>query len=478
MDHMKNLIKVFQLVIIPLWCLQYVQAQSHVAQPKLIYPFTEFINQVITHHPISYQARLLDGFSEANTLWAKGFFDPIIGSEYDQKQFDQKNYFRNYYVYIKVPTPYGIQFVGTYENNSGLFLNPANVVPSSGLFAFGIEIPMLRGLLFDDRREALQQAQIYKQSNDVEQQNTLNELYFNAAMAYLDWQEKYIKYRFREENLQLAEQRLEIARQGFINGDRPAMDTIEAMLNLQNRSLELLDEGRSLSNSLRKVNLFLWQNGSLPLSLDTAAIPQDYLITQWQQAADSIRSAEDYYIGIHPIVTAYSLKNQSLEIEQRLLKEDLKPDIRLHLNPIVQPDREGSIFAVSDYKLGIKAYYPILNRKARGKVAMNKLYMQDLDFQLSHLEQKIRTDLNINWHNQLLTNSMLDISAHNVELSETLLQNEQVKFKFGESSVFIVNARETVFITEQIKLIELQSTLIEHILNYLLSAGVFYFFAP
>jgi outer membrane protein TolC len=97
---------------------------------------------------------------------------------------------------------------------------------------------------------------------------------------------------------------------------------------------------------------------------------------------------------------------------------------------------------------------PVLLRKERGDYAMAKLKIQDeqynLDNNRAYLEYKIRNAF-AEYQNSL---NQVSIYQKTAEDSYGLLEAERTMFLIGESSLFLINARETAYIQAKLKLIE------------------------
>jgi len=89
----------------------------------------------------------------------------------------------------------------------------------------------------------------------------------------------------------------------------------------------------------------------------------------------------------------YDFKIADINIDQRLAREEIKPDLRVNYNPLlaVADDALFDQFNANDYKLGATFAYPILQRKQRGKIQMNDIKIQDTEYNRSVKTQ----DLNI-----------------------------------------------------------------------------------
>jgi hypothetical protein len=125
--------------------------------------------KVLETHPIAKQANLLPQEAKQELRLAKGMFDPKIVSQFNGKEFKDKNYYRHWNNQLKVPTWWGPDFKLGYERNTGINLNTENDTDKgNGLAYAGIEFPLGQGLIIDQRRAAILQAEIYQKVADAE----------------------------------------------------------------------------------------------------------------------------------------------------------------------------------------------------------------------------------------------------------------------------------------------------------------------
>ena len=108
------------------------------------------------YHPIVRQSLLQINQANNNLLASKGIFDPTLGLVTENKTFDNKQYFNYTNPELKIPTWYGIDFKAGIENNIGQRLDPSLTANKSTYV--GVSLDPLRGLIYDKRRAAVQQA--------------------------------------------------------------------------------------------------------------------------------------------------------------------------------------------------------------------------------------------------------------------------------------------------------------------------------
>jgi outer membrane protein TolC len=425
--------------------------------------FEQYMDIVTDHHPMTRTARLQKDYANANKMIAWGAFDPKFSASFDAKNFDGKSYYNLLSTGVKVPTWYGIELKAFYDQNTGSFLNEESSLPSNGLFTLGISFPLAQGFVIDERRFQLKNADIFTKGTDQDRRTLLNDLIYDASIAYLQWQEAYAALAVAKEGLEFANIRLQGTKGAFVGGDKPAIDTLEVYIVKLTRESELISSQQTLENAKLQLNNFLWVDGLLPLEVQDDLAPDQLKPNNLAALADSIMM-EGNWLDRHPNIRLAVLKIDQFELEQKLNREMLKPDVRLNINPLVTASNRylPTGFSSNDFKYGVSAYYPILTRKERGKVrfTQTKINEGNNDLSQKRLSLKIKFDQYIN--NISLVGSQLDLISQNVNNYRRMLQSENQLFEAGESSVFLVNSREVKFLESRLKEIETISKLIKN----------------
>ncbi|MEN8878945.1 MAG: TolC family protein, partial [Polaribacter sp.] len=240
--------------------------QNNYSQEKIssILSLSEFLGYVKNYHPIVKQANLVINNSEAKLLKARGAFDPKIKVDFDNKQFKEKEYYNNLKGIFKIPTYYGLEFKANFENNNGLFLNPEATVPTNGLYTAGVSASLLKGLLINQRMADLKQAKLFVNQAKEDQQILVNEILFNASLAYFKWLKIFNDQNVYRSFLKNAIFRFESTKTAYKNGDKAAIDTLEAGITLKNRRLNLEKARIQLVKASLELSNFLWLNNNTP----------------------------------------------------------------------------------------------------------------------------------------------------------------------------------------------------------------------
>ncbi|NBG65681.1 TolC family protein [Acidiluteibacter ferrifornacis] len=419
--------------------------------------FDQFMEIVKTHHPIAKQANLKIQVGEATMQQARGGFDPKLFNDVSQKYFNDKNYYSLIDAGVKIPTWFGIEVKGGYEQNKGNYLNPENNTPSNGLWYAGISLPVGAGLFIDERRAELRKAQLFQEMNTAERQLMVNELLFESGKAYWDWFEAYNIYRVYQEAVALANVRYQGVKQNALLGDQPAMDTVEAGIQMQNRQLALRQSKLDYDNAAAHLMVFLWADGTIPLELENGTQPEVNENILGKGVDPYYFAQRDTLLIKHPKLKQFQLKMEQIAIDQRLKREQLKPTLNLKYNALSEAINSTPFeeYNANNYNWGLEFSMPILLRKERGALRLAEYKMQEAELEYGNQTAEVLYKINSALNEWEATKDQLDIYTQTVLDYNRLLNGERQLFNAGESSLFMVNSREVGFISAQIKQIEI-----------------------
>lgn len=438
--------------------------------------FEDFNAIVTQHHPMAVQAELIKKKGDATVQMARGAFDPKLGADISQKYFKGDQYYSLIDAGLKVPTWFGIEVYGGYEQNGGVFLNPENSTSGGGLVFAGVSVPVGRGLFIDERRAELRTAQIFQKSTVVEQRLMMNELLYSAGKAYWEWFEAYQVLQVYQEAIVLAEFRFNAVKQEAALGDAPTIDTLEAGIQLQNRQLALQQAQLDFKNASAKLGIYLWQNGQIPLELEETTIPVDKETVQLRTTQGLMLDRLDSLIAYHPYLQQYRFKIDQLKIDRRMKIENLKPQLDLKYNALNQVvgNNPFADLSINNYNWGLQFSMPIPLRKERGALKLAKLKIQDAELDVVDTQAQIGYKINAALNEWNTTRDQTFLYRQTVRDYLGLLEGEQNKFSAGESSLFMVNSRELGYINAQIKYLELLTKNRKAVLGTEYSLGVLY----
>lgn len=344
--------------------------------------YNEYLGFVKKYHPMVKSANLEVTSAQANLMMARGGFDPKIEVDFDKKQFKDTEYYSLLNSSFKIPTWYGIEVKAGFDNSEGVYVNPQNTLPNQGLTSLGISVPLGQGLLINQRMADLRKAKIQIQLSQAERKLQAIEVLYNASVAYFNWKRNYSEVQLYTEYLQNAEIRFKGVSSLIINGDKPAIDSVEAGIIVRNRKLNLEDSQLKLMKSKLELSNFLWLENNVPLELQDTIIPEENLENTIKETLKTNELlVETISIENHPKINSLQSKLGILEVERQLKANSLLPKIDVGYSYLSEPNYwDDTNF--DNYKVGVNFSFPLFLRKERGGLQLAKFKIQDTQYDL------------------------------------------------------------------------------------------------
>jgi len=414
--------------------------------------FNEYLGYVKKFHPIAKQAGLTIAVGQANLMKARGGFDPKIEADYDRKEFKGSEYWDRLNATFKIPTWYGIELKGNFERNEGEFLSESETVPDDGLYSAGVSMSLARGLWINERMATLKKAKFFREQTKVDRDLLVNQVLFDASLAYFNWLQAYLDKEVFRNFLSNAEVRFQGIKKSAEAGDKAAIDTVEAKIAVQNRALELEQAKVRYRNTALELSNFLWGNDNIPLELQPNVVPDTELAADIDYTLEILgKPLDSFTVENHPKLRSLGYKIDGLRVDKRLKTNKLLPKIDVEYNFLTESPRVINSFVTEDYKGGVTFQFPLFLRKERGDLKLAKLKLSDAQFEFDNAQVAIQNKV-FAIYNELdsfeTQNTLIDDIVYNYK---TMLAAEERKFSFGESSLFLINSRESKLIDAVLK---------------------------
>jgi outer membrane protein TolC len=435
-----------------------------VGQTLSVLSYENYLKNVLENNPIAKRAENAKQYGELQYKAAKGNFDPFLSGTYDNKYFNNSNYYSVISSSVKVPIYTNQNLKFGYEYGVGSNVNPEHYTSSYGLPYIGLELGLLQGLVIDYRRAEVLKAKEYVNYYDAEKSIQLNNLLFESSLKYFDWLFNIKQLSLNTYFLNLARQRL-VGIESLANiGERAAVDTIEAAIFYQSRLLDLQSskiENQKQSNDLSSFN---WQS-----NLPTPNIiyqPIDSLDAYFEKAKNSIMPLLNEFPVINPIIDKYNSMQSILEIDNRIKREMIKPKLNVNYNLLSYNAASYSpIYTQNNYKWGVDLSLPLFLRKSRNDFKISKLNSYTNSLELANKSNELDLKINALKKNISILTEQLENAERSVNYSKKLVEAEKLKFQNGESSLFILNSRENKWLEVELKLSEYKLKFIKTVLN-------------
>jgi outer membrane protein TolC len=449
------------LLLIGLGCFaQQGRTQDSLLPRKVLSP-EDFTAIIKTYHPVLRQAELMVLQADANVTLARSGFDPQFTYSNDQKTFNGTDYYQYNESRLKVPTWFGIELNTGIENNAGNFINSEYTLGQSSYV--GIAVPLARNLVMDKRRATLQQAKIFSKQSLSERANTINNLLFEAYDVYWSWAREHYLLQILTEAVTINEARFALVKTGYRQGDRPAIDTTEALAQLQLFRFEQAECRVRLKNTAVELSNYLWMSNNTYYEVDESVKPDD----RWNSLLIDTLSLPPlndllYTARIaHPKLRVVDFKLQQLEIDRKLKFQNLLPVVNVKANLLNKGFNVwkgvGPGFYENNNKFGVDIGIPLRLSEGRGSYKMAKLKLAETELAFKLQEQEIANKVRQYYNEVLGLQQQVRIYEQATNNYATLVRGEDVRFKAGESSLFLLNTRENKLLEARQKLVTLKT---------------------
>jgi outer membrane protein TolC len=269
-----------------------------------------------------------------------------------------------------------------------------------------------------------------------------------------------------ENSLNLAEDRFQLVKSSFLQGDKPAIDTLESLIQIQNRKLQLSEVRVEFRNAALFLSNFLWFEDLTPVEVSEELRPEsleaDWNFLEEKPSPEFLNSISE----THPELQSILVKQQQLDIKERLKREQFKPNLRFNYNFLgsgfdltddASTQSDVNALVTENYKWGVQLSYPLLLRKERGGLELVKIEQLENQYKFGEKQLTIANKINAIYQQLEMVFGQTIILASMVVNYEVLLAAEFEMFDIGESSIFLINTREQKLIDSQMKLNKLQS---------------------
>lgn len=440
------------------FCLFVVKNSCAQADTTNIFLIEDLQEIVFQNHPIMKQAALLSDAARANVMQSLGYFDPALKAGFDRKVFGNSEYYNRWASELKVPLWLaGADLKLGYDRNVGDYTNPETSTSTAGLTGIGISIPLGQGLLIDSRRNTLRQAKVMVKYAEAERIKQINATWFAIAKDYWDWYFAYNQFLLISEGLELAKTRFKAISQQTILGDKASIDSVEAAITVQDRLIQFEKVKVDLMNARLTLSNHLWNEQAQPLELpETARPPQESKLKE-RPKPQLLDTLLNHANNLHPDLIKLQTKDEQLAIERSYRAELLKPKLNVGASLLsMRRDFNSSIpnnydFNMGNYKLGLEFVFPLFLRAERGKLKEVKIKQLELQYDIQQTNREIRNSVIANYNHLDAYSQQLAVQVKSIDNQELLLKGENSKFALGESTLFLINTRESKLIDMKIK---------------------------
>ena len=419
--------------------------------------YNEFLGYVKKYHPLVKSAQLEINMAQANLMMARGGFDPKIEADFDQKQFMGKEYYSVFNSSFKIPTWYGIEVKAGFDNSEGIFVNPENSLPNQGLTSLGITVPVGQGLFINQRMADLRKAKIQIRLSQAERKLQAIEVLYNASLAYFNWKRNHSEVQLYSNYLDNASVRYKGILTLIKNGDKPAIDSVEAGIVVKTRRWNLEESKLKLAKSKLDLSNYLWLDNTIPLELQDDVLPENKLeLTIGETLKINKLITDTISIENHPKINSLENKLAILEVDRKLKANSLLPKMDVGYHYLSEPNYWNDT-NFNNYKIGVNFKFPLFLRKERGSLQLAKFKIQDTKLTLDLERIQLKNKITAQQTEIKSIEKQLQLISSLVSGNGQMLQSEERLFSLGESSIFLINARENNLVSIQLTQLGLEN---------------------
>lgn len=423
-----------------------------------VLPYSAFMQSVAANHPIVVTSDQQVELSEAALRLQRAVTDPYLAANYADKAYDDKDYYEKSSLKLAIPTSIGAEIFAGYANITGDRVNPELGTSTAGMYEAGVSMPLGSKLIFNERTLAIRTGKIMVDASEEERKAMLNNLYYRANLAYINWALSTQLLQVQQSAEQVAIDQFQLIKTLFEKGDGSAIDTVEAFLQVQNRQSKTLEAQNNTTIARLIASTFMWDTDHAPLEINPATNPEplDSLKIRFATIEDSLLAWQSGFKNNHPLLKINRLEIEALRLEQQNATSDFLPQLELKyavLSPGIS-NRNIAALGFNDRMLGAGIKYPLLLRKERSKLNLigiksaQKSY--ELELKTTDIEAKIGSAIS-EYETQ---KELAALYERMVENYERMLRAEQTKLELGESSVFLLNSRENNLFDSESKALE------------------------
>lgn len=446
--------------------------------------FKGFMATVANYHPDLQQARIDMGVASAQRLAKQGSFDPSIGGGSQVERFNSSSaegksqVASQNSVELTLPTSSGLKVLTGAKWALGDIKTPVSPTGDGGEYYWGVKLPLLRGFLMNDKAAALKQAKIKEVMAGIKYRQKTLELLTKANATYWAWVTAVQQVSVAEGLNQLAAVRLKQIQTRVDLGDQAAIVAVEAQREVAKRQGQLAKANRKQQEKSLDLALYLWQaptgTGEMLATSQQPLTPNSqYFVPAPTQSlvpkpGDDVAASLAVALKQRPEPQLIGLAQTLAAVDKALATNNLLPQLDVMA---IQGVETGNNAIGPVFKAGIQMNIPLRYRTPLGERRQARLTMDSLTIEAQQAAQKIQTDIR-NLHSEWLARiQQYDAAKLEFDAAQQLAEGERIRFRLGDTTLFLVNRRERAAADAQLKVIQQRNSVDEIAQQFQLALG-------
>ncbi len=405
-------------------------------------------------HPLILAQITKRAMAEGKLLSARGAFDLDLKASARTNSF---GYYKTRSGGAGMSQPIrrlGGEVYGGYKLGLGNF-EPWNgnlLTLSRGEWSGGLLLPLLRDRAVDGGRADLQIAQLSVDLADASIEERRLALLRGASLSYWRWVSAGSKLMVAEALLELAVNRTEQVQQLVDAGQVAEIEITENERAVLRRRSSLVSAERSLQAARFDLSLYLRDASGSPRQAgrdELPDFPEPESLSESQVQIDELAA-----LRRRPEVTTLVVGLSQNGVEARLARNDLRPSVSLR----AQFGRDGGVGSITkrgpEFIAGIAIESPAQRRKAKGQIAVVDARQRQLLNELQFVRDRVAVEIRDAVSALTLAQERLRLARSEVSVALRLAEAEEERFELGDSTLFVVNQRETAAAAAELETID------------------------
>ena len=348
----------------------------------------------------------------------------------------------------------GLKISAGREFNAGVVKSPASSTGSQGTYFASAKLPLLRGRNLNDKLVGEQQAALGVAIADFNISTVRLSALFQAANAYWDWAGARQKQTVAADLLRLAEVRAAQIRRENELGVQADIALVEAEQEVQKRRGSLTKAERDVQKAAIKLALYLWNPDGTPAQVPDAGAAPPVIPAPVPVSPEAIAEARERARNERPEIAAVGVQQNSAGLDLRLAQNDTLPDVSLTLQPGQDLGRRG---VGETMKAGIFFSLPLNRWEATGRRDGAQAKQAKLQQERDLLTRQVALEVEDAASAMNTTYARYLAALEEVRLAVRLGEGERIKFREGDSTLFLVNQRERSTAEARARLIDVMA---------------------
>lgn len=405
------------------------------------------LRAALAEHPLLASASQEIVSAEARRLAADGAFDPV--ARVDSRQMLVSTY-RDHETLVGVDalTPIqGIRAGAGYRYHTGYIPDYYGYreTGSIGELRAHLEAPILEGRAIDPARASVRIADEEQQAAGLVFAFERIRIAREAARAWWDWQTALEVRSIRAALLHIAEDRLRMVGARVTAGDVAAVDEIEARRTVLQRRSRLVEADRDVDVTAAALAFWLRDRDGRMRLPNRCERPgwrsvDETTTASWAPRRDELDALEELR---RPDIERFEALRRIAEVQADVARNRILPILDVRGWVAQQLGDELPRPNPTDAGVGLRFSLPIGNRSARGARDQALALADRLEADQRVVREAALRDLEIARVRLERAQERLGIVTRELDTLAELEEAERVAWLLGESTLFLVNLRET-----------------------------------